>query len=283
MLKQIPKSVSKRITANSCNEDIFRKSAPFYNSILQDCGFNENIKYCPEESVSSRRRKNRSRNIIWYNPPFSRNVKTNVGKHFFKLLKKHFGKNHKYHKIFNKNNIKVSYSCMDNMKKIINSHNKYVASKKDQVNQNLCNCRNPDNCPLDNKCLTSKIVYSAEIITDDQQLSKFYLGICETEFKTRFNNHKKSFRHRENEKDTELSKYIWELKDKHTEYQIRWSIARKSSGYNPVTKSCNLCLLEKLLLCNFSDKSRLINKRLDLVSKCRHENKYMLKNYSGVK
>ena len=140
-----------------------------------------------------------------------------------------------------------------------------------------------DNCPLDNKCLTSKIVYSAKIITDDQQLSKFYLGICETEFKTGFNNHKKSFRYRENEKDTELSKHIWELKDKHTEYQIRWSIARKSSGYNAVSKSCNLCLLEKLPLYNFSDKSRLINKRLDLVCKCRHENKYMLKKYSGVK
>ena len=165
-----------------------------------------------------------------------------------------------------------------------NNHKiKYVTLTQDQVNQNFCNCRNPDNCPLDNKCLTCKIVYSAEIITDHQQLSKFYLGICETEFKTRFKNHKKSFRHQENEKDTELSKYIWELKDKHTEYQIRWSIARKSSGYNPVSKSCNLCLLEKLLLCNFSDKSRLINKRLDLVSKCRHENKYMLKNYSGVK
>ena len=81
---------------------------------------------------------------------------------------------------------------MDNIKKIINSHSKYVASKKDQVNQNLWNCRNPDNCPLDNKCLTSKINYSAEIITDDQQLSKFYVEICETEFKTRFNNHKKS-------------------------------------------------------------------------------------------
>ena len=104
---------------NSCNEDIFRKSTLFYNSILQDCGFNENIKYCPEESVSSRRRKNRSRNIIWYNPPFSRNVKMNAGKHFFTLLKKHFGKNHKYHKIFNKNNVKVSYSCMDNMKKVL--------------------------------------------------------------------------------------------------------------------------------------------------------------------
>ena len=154
MIKQIPKSVSKRITANSCNEDILHKGTPFYNSILKDCGFNENIKYCPEELVSSRRRKNRSKNIIWYNPPFSRNVKTNVEKHFSKLLKKHFGKNHKHHKIFNKNNMKVSYSCMENMKKIINSH-KYVASKKNQVNQNLCNCRNPENCRLDNKCPTS--------------------------------------------------------------------------------------------------------------------------------
>ena len=52
VLKQIPKSVSKRITANSCNEDSFRKKAPFYNSILKDCGFNKNIKYCPDESVS---------------------------------------------------------------------------------------------------------------------------------------------------------------------------------------------------------------------------------------
>ena len=71
---------------------------------------------------------------------------------------------------------------MDNMTKIINSHNKYVASKKVQANQNLCNRRSPDNCPLDNKCLTSKIVYSAEIINNSQQPSKFYLGICETEF-----------------------------------------------------------------------------------------------------
>ena len=85
--------------------------------------------------MSPKRRQNRSRNIIWYNPPFGRNVKTNIGKQFFKLLKKHFGKNHKYQKIFNEMNIKVSYSYMDNMKKIINSHNKYVTSKKDQVNQ----------------------------------------------------------------------------------------------------------------------------------------------------
>ena len=38
----------------------------------------------------------------------------------------------------------------------------------------------------------------------------------------------------------------------------------------------------KSIICNFKDKERLINKRVDLVSKCRHENKFILLNYSGV-
>ena len=44
VLKQISKYVSNRIIANSSNKDIFRTWAPFYNLILQDCRFNENIK-----------------------------------------------------------------------------------------------------------------------------------------------------------------------------------------------------------------------------------------------
>ena len=94
---------------------------------------------------------------------------------------------------------------MDYMIKIINSHKKKVASKKDQENQNLCNCCNPDNCPLDNNCLISKIVYSA---SDKYQPSKYYFVIRKTKFKTRFNNHTKSARHRQNEKiQTSLSIY----------------------------------------------------------------------------
>ena len=47
---------------------------------------------------------------------------------FFHLLDKHFGRNHKYHKIFNRNNVKISYSCMDNIKNIISSHSKEIAN-----------------------------------------------------------------------------------------------------------------------------------------------------------
>ena len=145
----------------------------------------------------------------------SRKCKINVGKTFFKLLTKNFRKNNKYHKIFNQSNKKVSCSCIDNMTKLINYHNKHVAPEKDQTNQNLYNCRNHDNYPLDNKCLTSKIGYSTEIITDNRQPSKVYLGISETEFKTRFDKHQMFFRHWQNGKGQEISKQIKSILDSH--------------------------------------------------------------------
>ena len=53
-------------------------------------------------------------NILWYNPPFSKNTNTNIGHKFLALIDKHFPKDHKLRKIFNRNTIKISYSCMNN-------------------------------------------------------------------------------------------------------------------------------------------------------------------------
>ena len=39
-------------------------------------------------------------------------------------LKKNFSNGSKIHKIFKKNNVKISYSCIDNMERIIDAHNK---------------------------------------------------------------------------------------------------------------------------------------------------------------
>ena len=50
------------------------------------------------------------RQIIWFNSPYSANVKTNVGKIFMRLFDKHFPRHHKYYKLFNRNNIKLSYN-----------------------------------------------------------------------------------------------------------------------------------------------------------------------------
>ena len=76
---------------------------------------------------------------------------------------------------------------------------------------------------------------------------------------------------------TELSKYIWQLKDNSVNFNIKWSIIARARPYNNTTKRCDLCLTEKLMIIKFSSNN-LLNKRSKLISKCRHENKFYLKN-----
>ena len=106
--KQIPAMISKRISNISCDKESFDKAAPDYNNALKNSGFNENIKFTPRPP----KRRKRCRNILWFNPPFSSNVKTDIGKIFLLLLDKHFPQHHKYYKLFSRNNVKISYSCM---------------------------------------------------------------------------------------------------------------------------------------------------------------------------
>ena len=50
----------------------------------------------PRNNDENQKRK-RKRNIIWFNPPYSKNVTTNIGKTFLQLLSKHFPKDHQMH------------------------------------------------------------------------------------------------------------------------------------------------------------------------------------------
>ena len=74
-------------------------------------------------------------------------VKTNIGKQFLKLIKKHFPKHHKFNKIFNTNSIKLSCSCTTNMKNLIKQHNSKILSEAKTHQEKSCNCRNKSNCP----------------------------------------------------------------------------------------------------------------------------------------
>ena len=127
----------------------------------------EQYQFQQYEHQQTQPRRNQSRNIICFNPPFSSNVETNVARKFLKLVQKHFSK-HCYHKIFNKNNIKVSYSCMDHMEKLIKKHNNNLLRKHGTSKRN-CNCRANNTCPLDGKCLSSNIAYSAEVLIGNNQ------------------------------------------------------------------------------------------------------------------
>ena len=85
-------------------------------------------------------------------------------------------------------------------------------------------------------------------------------------------NHKISLKYRKHSHSTCLSKYIRELKDKGTDHEIKWSILKRAKPYSGKPSRCNLCLAEKLCILT-ADKSVLLNKRSELITKCRHENK----------
>ena len=279
IIKHIPKSISQRLSTISSDKQTFKAAAPHYNNMLKNSGFQQKVEYIPNPPEPTQRKK-RKRNVIWYNPPYSQNVKTNVGKRFLSLINKHFGNGHKYHKIFNKNNVKVSYSCMDNMKKIIDSHNKKVLKSNCQNNrrEKSCNCRSKPSCPLSQNCLVKGTVYKATVTTDDANDERIYIGLTENTFKQRFARHKTTFTLRKYENETELSKYIWRLHDRGKHWKIDWSILKKATPYSPISKTCNLCLTEKLLIATMKEKDKRLNKRSEFISKCRHEYKYILEN-----
>ena len=59
---------------------------------------------------------------------------------------------------------------------------------------------------------------------------------------------------------------------------ITWEIVRKISRYNPNSKRCCLRLNEKLEIATYQGNNSL-NKKTELISKCRQQNKYTLSKY----
>ena len=112
--------------------------------------------------------------------------------------------------------------------------------------------------------------------TDKDDTGKNYIGLTEGTFKQRYTQHKLSFRNRKYANRTELAKHIWKLKDNIENYKISWSIISSASAYNNISKRCNLCLTEKLYI--KADKASNLNKKTELISKRRHENKCSLVN-----
>ena len=279
IIKQIPISIQNRLSNLSANEEIFEAAIPYYKAALERSGYNHEFKYTP--SNPQQRRKNRKRKIIWFNPPYNNNLSTNVGKKFLNLIKKHFPKKHKFHKIFNKNNVKVSYSCMPNVKANINAHNKSLLAIHTQVDENqeqerMCNCTDQESCPFSNNCLDKSLVYEATVNTNlpGYQETK-YIGLTEPTFKKRHSGHKTSFNHQRYQHQTTLSTEVWRIKQLNGTPTITWRKIKNAKAFTPESNKCLLCLNEKLEIANYPGDN-LLNKRNEIISKCRHRMKFEL-------
>ena len=234
------------------------------------------LTYDSDQKMASRPTRKRRRRVVWYNPPYSKNVATNIGKEFFKLLQLHFPKQHPLHSIFNRNTVKLSYSCTTNMDNILKAHNAKILLKdiKKDEEKKGCNCRNEAACPVANKCLKTNVVYKATMKYKDK--TQHYIGMTENSFKTRYTLHKSSFKHSNNRNQTELSNLIWSLTDKGTDYNLTWQIIDQARPYLSGKRTCNLCLSEKF---HILTGSNLINRKTELLNKCPHRRKFLARNH----
>ena len=92
IIRQLPKSINHCISNLSSDQQTFNSSAPTYENALRHSNYDFNLQYnatpsskidAPNnESCTSQPKHKRHRNILWFNPPYSKNVVTNIGKTF---------------------------------------------------------------------------------------------------------------------------------------------------------------------------------------------------------
>ena len=297
VLKNIGPAVNKRLSTLSASGDLFNQAKPLYQDALKRSKFNHDLKF-EEEVVNEgqRNKRRRKRQIIWWNPPFSMNVKTNIGARFLALIDKCFPKDGPLGKAFNRSNLKLSYATCPNMKQLISAHNRKLLANikppipvEDPPEAKTCNCNRRTmeengGCPLQGKCLITNVVYQAEVVetkVDGQEEVEKYVG-CTTDFKTRWRHHRKSFNNGDYKHETVLSTHIWDCKTRGSTYSVSWKILDRGQPFNPVTKICKLCVRERFYILRKPHLATL-NHRQEIGTFCPHVRNSLLRNVKKVK
>ena len=275
--KQLPDGINKRLNEISCDQDAFDTHKRDYEKALADSSLRSKLTYDPPAPANQNRaaKRTRKRDIIWFTPPYSASLVTNLGKEFLKLLDKNFPKNHSLNKIINRKTVKISYSCTPNIHTIMQTHNRKLLSEQSPDEEARCNCQVKASCPVPGECLRSKVVYHATVKHTNGSTAE-YIGNTETPFKQRYANHKKSFHLEPYKTETTLSKYVWDQRLNPTP-KVSWSFLKQCETYDTGRRTCDLCLSEKQLIIKNLHQSNLINKRTDIGNRCPHKRKKTLK------
>ena len=297
IVKNVPVSVQKRLSGISSNEEVFRAAARPYQISLNRAGYDHILVYDEEaqnnnnndedenNNNNNRKKRKRNRNLTYFTPPFSMIVKTRIGKEFLKILDTAFPPSNPLHKKLNRHNIKISYSCMPNMKTRISRHNTQLLTRdRVQAAEPPCNCRQIP-CPMPgqgNKCRSKNAVYQATVtvaprpeVRDEVEEVHTYVGATH-DFKERYYGHRSSFNLEASRTSTTLSKFVWKMKDEGRQYTIKWRIIDRGAAYRPASKRCNLCLKEKYWIIFHPDMASL-NDHSEIWRPCMHKHSTYLK------
>ena len=108
LINHLPVSIETRLSNNFSNENIFKEAAIYYEDTLNKAGYiNKLIYHYPSaNNQENKNKKNHQRNVIWFNPSYSKSVATRIDQSFPHLLDAHFPKNHNFSEIFDRNTVK---------------------------------------------------------------------------------------------------------------------------------------------------------------------------------
>ena len=186
ILKQVPMSIEKRLSSLSSPGEIFEETVPYHEQYLPNFGYKEKLNY--------------------HDPTTT-----------LQLIKKRFLKGHKFDKIFNKKALKLSYSCIPNIKTKTKSKKKtHIIEKFSETYYqkipNTVNASKKKTCPMSGPCLQESLVYYATKTCNDKNYKPIlYEGSCETNFQKRYSTHKQSLNVPLYNYDTKISKEYWNL------------------------------------------------------------------------
>ena len=98
------------------------------------------------------------------------------------MINRHFPKSHRLHKIFNRNTVKVSYSCMQNMSKIYKGHNS-KATYAPCNRLTFCNCPEKGQCSMNGIFQNMDAVYDCPVTLSEPQKIDLGVGTSKMEAK----------------------------------------------------------------------------------------------------
>ena len=287
VLQNIPQSVNDRLNRLSSSKELFETAAPAYQEALRKSGYDHKLEYSDRSgnmSKEPRRNRTRSRRVTYFNPPFSLNIETNVGKEFLKIIKS-FPRTNILSPIVNSNTIKISYRTLQNMSGEISRHNKKLLDEVEEAPAPTCNCRaaNKPRCPLPGSCTVSCVVYRALVTNEADNSVETYTGLTEGPIKLRARGHESDIKnYKPNDPDkhksgTRLSRHCGQLAANNIPYNINWSILKETkTAFNPNTGFCKLCSMEKYLIM-FKPEDATLNLRSEFFNHCRHKQRHLLR------
>ena len=275
ILRNIPKAVNERLCRLSSSREEFLAVVAPYQEALDKAGYNHQLTFNdPPPTTPPRTRRTRSRNVTWFNPPFSQSISTNIGQKFLKILDSCFPVGHELRQVINRNTVKISYSTMPNMGQQLKQHNAKVLKGEQQPTGGCNGHRGGRQCPIPGNCLAEGVVYTAEVTDSTTGKKETYTGLTDGKIRDRIAKHEGNCRNR-HQPGTRLSSHIWQLKDQGHSYTTSWKILTRASSFNPSSGMCRLCMKEKFHIM-FSPATATLNLRGEVFSSCRHRQAKLL-------